>query len=45
MERWSIYMHKEYFKFSCAHFLIFLMAVKNVCTGIIIKLKLIFVAS
>ena len=23
MERWSIYMHKEYFKFSCAHFLIF----------------------
>lgn len=23
MERWSILMHKEYFKFSCAHFLIF----------------------
>ena len=23
MEAWSIYMHKEYFKFSCAHFLIF----------------------
>jgi 6-pyruvoyltetrahydropterin/6-carboxytetrahydropterin synthase len=23
MERWSIHMHKEYFKFSCAHFLIF----------------------
>lgn len=23
MERWAIRMHKEYFKFSCAHFLIF----------------------
>jgi len=23
MERWSIWMHKEYFKFSCGHFLIF----------------------
>ena len=23
MERWSILMHKEYFKFSCGHFLIF----------------------
>ncbi len=23
MERWAIHMHKEYFKFSCAHFLIF----------------------
>ncbi|MHC5067345.1 MAG: 6-pyruvoyl trahydropterin synthase family protein [Planctomycetota bacterium] len=23
MEQWSILMHKEYFKFSCAHFLIF----------------------
>jgi 6-pyruvoyltetrahydropterin/6-carboxytetrahydropterin synthase len=23
VERWSILMHKEYFKFSCAHFLIF----------------------
>jgi len=23
MERWSIDIHKEYFKFSCAHFLIF----------------------
>jgi len=22
-ERWAIHMHKEYFKFSCAHFLIF----------------------
>lgn len=22
-ERWSIHLHKEYFKFSCAHFLIF----------------------
>jgi len=22
-ERWSVWMHKEYFKFSCAHFLIF----------------------
>ncbi len=22
-EQWSIWMHKEYFKFSCAHFLIF----------------------
>jgi 6-pyruvoyltetrahydropterin/6-carboxytetrahydropterin synthase len=23
MERWAIELHKEYFKFSCAHFLIF----------------------
>jgi len=23
MENWSIHLHKEYFKFSCAHFLIF----------------------
>jgi 6-pyruvoyltetrahydropterin/6-carboxytetrahydropterin synthase len=23
MESWSIHLHKEYFKFSCAHFLIF----------------------
>jgi 6-pyruvoyltetrahydropterin/6-carboxytetrahydropterin synthase len=23
MERWAIHIHKEYFKFSCAHFLIF----------------------
>jgi 6-pyruvoyltetrahydropterin/6-carboxytetrahydropterin synthase len=23
IERWAIHMHKEYFKFSCAHFLIF----------------------
>ena len=31
-ERWAIHMHKEYFKFSCAHFLIFPDGSRNGCT-------------